>query len=227
MKTTLLFSAAILLSAATFAQTTVKNQESVKNVTTIQKEKGNTEVKSAGSGSSSTSVQTNEAERTKQKARTAAEKSKATVTAEKEATIEKVNTTEDRGDKAMNKDATLSANAQSETSIVAEAKDNKAGENAYLTGEATVSSTEIKGQTVKMKSEIKENVNVIAAVVVNTGKQVKTEITKVVVQSNAKVNAAAATTVKAGAAAAHSVKPRPVAVKVDTHVNAISGIRIK
>jgi hypothetical protein len=227
MKTTLLFSAAILLSAATFAQTTVKNQESVKNVTTIQKEKGNTEVKSAGSGSSSTSVQTNEAERTKQKARTAAEKSKATVTAEKEATIEKVNTTEDRGDEAMDKDATLSANAQSETSVVAEAKDNKAGENAYLTGEATVSSTEIKGQTVKMKSEIKENVNVIAAVVVNTGKQVKTEITKVVVQSNTKVNAAAATTVKAGAAAAHSVKPRPVAVKVDTHVKAISGIRIK
>jgi hypothetical protein len=227
MKTTLLFSAAILLSAATFAQTTVKNQESVKNVTTVQKEKGNAEVKSSGSGSSSTSVQTNEAERTKQKARTAAEKSKATVTAEKEATIEKVNTTEDRGDEAMDKDATLSANAQSETSVVAEAKDNKAGENAYLTGEATVSSTEIKGQTVKMKSEIKENVNVIAAVVVNTGKQVKTEITKVVVQSNAKVNAAAATTVKAGAAAAHSVKPRPVAVKVDTHVNAISGIRIK
>lgn len=226
MKTTLLFFAAILFSAVTFAQTNVKNQESVKNVTSVQKEKGNSEVKSAGSGSSSTTIQSNEVTSKKQKAMAAAEKSKPTLAAEKEATIEKANTTEEQGKKALDKDVTVSANAQSETKVAAESENNKIEKNAYLTVETTVSTTEIKGQTVDMENEVKDKVNVTSTAAVNSSNQVKTEVTKVIVQSNEKINASAATTVKAGAAAAHSVKPLPTAVKVNTQVKAISGIKI-
>ena len=226
MKTTLLFFAAILFSAVTVAQTTVKNQESVKNVTTVQKEKGNYEVKSAGSGSSSTSIQSNEVTSKKQRVMATAEKSKATVATEKEATIENVNTTQEQGKKAMDKDVTASANAQSETKVAAESENNKTGENAYLRGETTVSTTEIKGQTVDMENEVKDKVNVTSTAVVNNSNEVKTEVTKVIVHSNEKLNASAATTIKAGAAATHSVKPLLNAVKVNTQVKAISGIKI-
>ena len=226
MKTTLLFFAAILFSAVTVAQTTVKNQESVKNVTTVQKEKGNYEVKSAGSGSSSTSIQSNEATSKKQKVMATVEKSKATVATEKEATIENVNTTQEQGKKAMDKDVTASANAQSETKVAAESENNKTGENAYLRGETTVSTTEIKGQTVDMENEVKDKVNVTSTAVVNNSNEVKTEVTKVIVHSNEKTNVSAATTIKAGAAVAPSVKPLLNAVKVNTQVKAVSGIKI-
>ena len=226
MKTTLLFFAAILFSALTVAQTTVKNQESVKNVTTVQKEKGNYEVKSAGSGSSSTSIQSNEATSKKQKVMATVEKSKATVATEKEATIENVNTPQEQGKKAMDKDVTASANAQSETKVAAESENNKTGENAYLRGETTVSTTEIKGQTVDMENEVKDKVNVTSTAVVNNSNEVKTEVTKVIVHSNEKINVSAATTIKAGAAVAPSVKPLLNAVKVNTQVKAVSGIKI-
>ena len=226
MKTTLLFFAAILFSAVTDAQTTVKNHESVKNVTTAQKEKGNYEVKSAGSGSSSTSIQSNEATSKKQKVMATAEKSKSTVATEKEATIENVNTTQEQGKKAMDKDVTASANAQSETKVAAESENNKTGENAYLRGETTVSTTEIKGQTVDMENEVKDKVNVTSTAVVNNSNEVKTEVTKVIVHSNEKINVSAATTIKAGAAVAPSVKPLLNAVKVNTQVKAVSGIKI-
>ena len=226
MKTTLLFFAAILFSAVTFAQTSVKNQESVKNVTSLKKDKDNSEVKSVGSGSSSTSIQSNEVTNKKHKAMAATEKSKATIAAEKEATIEKAKTTEEQGKNALDKDVTVSANAQSETKVAAESENNKIEKNAYLTGETTVATTEIKEQTVDMENEVKDKVNEISTAAINSSNQVKTEVSKVIVQSNEKINASAATIIKAGAATAYSVKPLPTPVKVNTQVKAISGIKI-
>lgn len=226
MKTTLLFSVAILLSVATIAQTTVKNQETIKSASTVQSEKGSSEVKSAGSVSSATSIQSNAASSAEHKTHATAEKSKNEIAAEKKEAVAKAKTEEQEGKKAVSKDVTVSANVQSYTKVAASENNNKTEENASLNNQASVSSTSIKNSGNQMKEKGKVAVSNSTASAVVTGTHVKTGVNKAVVKTGEKVNAASATTIKAGSPAAHSIKPGSAPLKMNTHVKTNSGIRI-
>lgn len=227
MKTTLLFSAAILVSVVTFAQTSVKNQETVKSITAVQSDKGSSEVKSSGSASSSTNIQSNAANSTEHKAYSTAEKGKNEIAAEKQALATKAKTEAQQAKKTASQDVTVSANAQSDTKITATEKNNKTQENASFNAGTHVSSKGIKNSSNHMMKESEATVGNSAVSAIETGNGVKTGVSKATVKTGETTNAASATTIKSRSSTAHSVKPAPASLKMNTHVKTNSGIRIK
>ena len=83
MKTTLLFSTVLLLSAASFAQTTVKNRDAIKGNSSIQSNKGGSEVHSSGNASPSTNIQSNGVNKVENKSYAEIKKEKKAIAAEK------------------------------------------------------------------------------------------------------------------------------------------------
>ena len=227
MKTTCLFSAAILLSIATFAQTTVKKQQTANTVSAIRTEKGSSEVNSSGSASSSTSIRSNAVNNTENKAHATAEKGKNEIAAKKQEVITKAKTEEQQVKEATSKDVTVSANAQSNTGITAAEKDNKTEGNASLSNGTTVSSTAITNNSNQMNGELIGTTTAGTDLTVNKVNKVKTGSTEAVIKTCEKVHVGTATTVKAGSSVIHTVKPNPAALKVNSQVKANGGIRIK
>lgn len=224
MKTTLLFSAALLLVTASFAQTSVKSQQVANSVTTLNSEKGAGDVKSAGNASSSTTVQSNAENNTGHKVNEGVEKGKSEIAEEKQAVAAKA-TAEKHQVKAMaSQDATVSANTLSDVNITASEKNNKTAQNASLGSQATVSTASVKRDGNQVKENSKMAVNTSAATAVSTGNQVKTDVHKTVVTTDKKVSATAVNTINASSSAAHAIKPA-AAVKMNTSVK--TGIKIK
>ncbi len=227
MKTTCLFSAAILLSIATFAQTTVKNQQTANTVSAIRTEKGSSEVSSSGSASSSTSIQPNAVNNAENKTHATAEKGKNEITAKKQEAIGKAKTEEQRVKEAASKEVTVAGTAQSNTGITAAEKDNKTEGNASLNKDATVSSTAITDNSNQMKGELTGTIIAGTDLTVTKANKVKTSSTKATIKTGEKVHAGTTATIKAGSSAVHAVKPNPAALKVNSRLKANGGIGIK
>ncbi len=227
MKTTLLFSAAILFSAATFAQTTVKNQEAIKTVSTVKSQNGGSEVHSSGSTSTATEVQSNAVNKTGNKADAAAEKGKTQIVTEKEALATKAKTETQQAKNEASHERAVSAETELGTKIAIGDRDNKIDGNTSLNSDATVSSIGIKnnGNMVKEKGEI--SVGSGTTFIVATGNQVKSEANKSVIKTGEKINAFTVNTIKAGSSTTHSIKQKSPSVKTTTLVKTNSGISIK
>ncbi len=149
MKTTLLFSAFVLIGAVSFAQTTVKNKQESKSLTTAQANKSGAQLNSSTSTSSSTSIQSDAVNQT-----------------EKKAVEEKAKTEEKQAIKNASKDRSLSAEGQSDAALSAGNKGNKINENSSLNSQAklSVSGVETTDKQLGEKGKTSaESANTVAA----------------------------------------------------------------
>ncbi|WP_301924188.1 hypothetical protein [Ferruginibacter sp.] len=226
MKTTLLLSAAILLSTASFAQATVRSQQAVNNATSLQSQKGNSELKNSGNVSSSTNMQTNAVNSSASEATTSVEKGKTKIAAEKQTMSAKAAEEKQPVKAVATQDASVSANTHLAANVGASERNNKTEQNASLTGEATISTVNIKKNSNQVKGNGKTVINTNVAATVAAGNRVKTSVHTIAIKTGEKVNTTAVTTIKSSSAIAHSIKPAAV-VKMNTHIKTNTGIKIK
>ncbi|MCW3093643.1 MAG: hypothetical protein JWP81_4712 [Ferruginibacter sp.] len=219
MKTTLLFSTAVLLSMATFAQTTIKNHETVKTASTVQTENGNGKIESSGTASASSAVSSNAVNSTGQTAASAGEKGKTAIVSEKNVMDATVKAKKDQVVKkpAAEKEITVASAAKME--VIASEKDNKVPKNASLTGGASAKSIIIQNNGQSVKNEVA----VVANSALVAGKQVKPAVVKI----HEKINTVPATRIATISPVASSIKPVPVAIKATGNVKVNTGIRIQ
>ena len=105
-------------------------------------------------------------------------------------------------------------------------KNNKISENAYLISDAGIgSSTGIKNNGNQLKESGKSNIGTSTALAAKNINQVKTGVNKTAITTDHKMKATSATTIRTGSA--NSFRPGAAFIKMNTHMKANNGIRIK
>lgn len=222
MKTTLLFSTAVLLSITTFAQTTVNNQGTGKSVSTVQKEKGKGKIESSGTASSSSAVNSNAVNNTGKTAASAGENVKTVVASEKNHIDATAKAKKDQGEKLLVEEKRITAASATGAELTAGEQDNKVTGNSSLTNGVSVNSPGIQNTGEHVKNEISPVTSKITTTAVVASNQVK----PAVVEIHEKVNAVSSTKVAATTSVAPSIKPVP-AIKANGNVKVNTGIRIQ
>ncbi len=213
MKTTLLFSAFVLVGAVSFAQTTVKNKQETKSLTTAQANKSGAQLNSSTSASSSASIQSDAVNQTEKKAHSDAEKGKQDISAEKKAAEEKAKTEEKEVKNTALKDRSLSAEGQSDAGFSAGNKGNKINENSSLSSQAKLSVSGVETTDKQLGEKGKTSVESASAVAAQSSSPVKAKASK----TGNKMEKTVKTT----------VKPKATSVKMNAQVKTNTAIRIK
>src|SRR5665647_341997 len=227
MKTTLLFSTVLLLSTASFAQTTIKNSEAIKDQTSIQSNKGGSQVNNSGSTSSATTIQSNAVNNAGHKSHAEIKKEKKAMATEKQAVATQAKEKGQESKQMASEDHTVSASAHSNTKVNASEGDNNYSNNTSLNNGATVSSSRIKNRGNQLKDEEKAAIKTQANATVENTNQVKTNVNKTAIKGSEKINAGSSAAIHTAAASAHAIHPRPASIKMGTMVKTNAGIRIR
>jgi hypothetical protein len=227
MKTTLLFSTVLLLSAASFAQTKVKNSEAIKDQTSIQSNKGGSQVNNSGNASSATTIQSNAVYNAGHKSHAEIKKEKKAMANEKHTVATKAKEKGQESKQMASEDRTVSASAHSNTRVNASEGDNNVSNNASLNNGATVSSTHIKNRGNQLKDEEKSAIKTQANATIENTNHVKTNVNKTAIKGSEKIKTASSAAIHARAASARAIHPRPASIKMGTMVKTNAGIRIR
>ena len=220
MKTTLLFSTAVLLSIAALAQTTANNQGTVKSGSTVQKEKGKGKIEASGTASSSSAANSNAINSTSKTAASASENGKTVVASEKNHADATAKATNDQGEKLLAEKKEITAEPATGAELKTGEKDNKVTGNSSLT-------SDVSGGSASIENSGEQAQNEVATVVTNTAtnttaavdaaaKQVK----PAVVELHEQVKAISATKVAPASSVSALVKPvAPIKAAGNVKVN--------
>jgi len=227
MKTTLLFSTALLLSAASFAQTTVKNSDAIKNHSTIQSDKGGSQVNSSGNASSATYIQSNAANKAENKSYAEIKKEKKAVANEKHTVATKAKEKGQESEEIASQDRTVSASAHSNTKVNASEGDNNYSNKTSINNGATLSTAHTKNRGNQLKNEEKAAITSKTNATMENSNHVVTNVNKTAIKGDEKINTTSSAAIHSEAASAHAIHLRPASMNMRTRVKTNGGIRIK
>jgi hypothetical protein len=199
MKTTVLFAAVIWISTASFAQTTVKSTESA-------------DVNATSGADLKTGAVTKTSSLAKQKAKQTGNYANA----EKQTVKKDVKGDVNQIKKSTEQEDQISAGSGTSATAEASGKNNNSGKDASLHRQASLSANGAGNSSTNLKKDGKTVLQTSADETTKTGKKLEAE-TKA---TDNKVTPKAGTVSK-------SVKPKPVFVKMNTHVATASAIKIK
>ena len=189
MKTSILFSAILLVASSSFAQTSVKNQASLNEAGSVQSGKWGTQATNESSAAAATTVKSNAVNNTESRAyRAEAKGKKAAIAAKEQAKKDAVAAKQEAKETASSEEH-ASAGASAGSTANASIKGNKSAENASLNGQASVSTSAAQSTGNQVKQAGETAVVKAKSTTVKTVRAVKAKPAAVKMNTSIKTNA--------------------------------------